>query len=53
MAKRKDVPIHSKKSDVKGRTKDKRHGTRGFTSWVTEPRVDPAASFRHAGKRKP
>jgi hypothetical protein len=51
MGKRLPAAIHSKKADHLGRTKDHRHGTRSWISWVSETREEGAYPFRHPGKR--
>ena len=40
--KRAPAAIHSKKADKKGRTKDRRHGTEHWTTWVEKTRKEPA-----------
>ena len=40
--KRTQVEIHSKKADKLGRTKDRRHGTEAWTTWVGKPRISKA-----------
>lgn len=39
--KRAPSAIHSKTPDKKGRTKDKRHGTENWTTWVEKARMAP------------
>jgi hypothetical protein len=39
--KRAPAAIHSKKPDHLGRTKDRRHGTKTWTTWIEEARMDP------------
>ena len=34
--------IHSKKSDRLGRTKDRRHGTGSWTTWLERARMTPS-----------
>lgn len=45
------APAKPKRADVLGRFKSQRHGTRHWTSWMTESRIAPAVTFHHAGRR--
>lgn len=40
--KRAPAAIHSKKADRLGRTKDRRHGTESWTTWLEKARMAPA-----------
>lgn len=46
MGKMRVAAVHSKREDRRGRTKDKRHGTRSFTTWLSEARVSAGGSKR-------
>ena len=39
MSRQRETPIHSKRPNRQGRTKDKRHGTRSWTTWLSQSRV--------------
>jgi hypothetical protein len=41
--KRAPAAIHSKKADRAGRTKDRRHGTESWTTWVEKDRIAPTS----------
>ena len=41
-AKRAPAAIHSKTSDRLGRTKDRRHGTKSWTTWQEKTRMSPS-----------
>jgi hypothetical protein len=49
--KRTPPAIHSKKADKKGRTKDRRHGTEQWTTWVEKARMEPAGRAVHSKRR--
>jgi hypothetical protein len=40
--KRAPAAIHSKTADKRGRTKDRRHGTKSWTTWIEEARMHSA-----------
>lgn len=50
--KRASAAIHSKKADKKGRTKDRRHGTAAWTTWLEKARMTPAGPFARVKSRK-
>jgi len=39
--KRAPAAVHSKKPDQWGRTKDRRHGTKTWTTWLEKARMTP------------
>ena len=47
--------IHSKRADSRGRSKNRRHGTRDFTSWVAEREIAWTRFYRkgHKGRSQP
>jgi hypothetical protein len=44
--KRAPAAIHSKKPDQLGRTKDRRHGTESWTTWLEKTRMAPSGHIR-------
>ena len=46
--KRAPAAIHSKKADHLGRTKDKRHGTEKWVTWIDMDRMRPAGRIGRA-----
>lgn len=49
--KRAPAAIHSKKPDHLGRTKDRRHGTASWTTWLEKARMAPTG--QHIRPRRP
>lgn len=52
--KRRPTPKRSKQAgdrrpDARGHWKDQRHGTRGYTSWVSEARLTSGIKIRKPG----
>jgi hypothetical protein len=48
-----EVPVHSKRPNRKGQTKDKNHGTRSWTTWISEKRMDSPHFFTRNGRSRP
>ncbi len=51
--KRRPAPVHSKRPNAKGRTKNRRHGTGHWVTWVDEARMGyPAFRAGQPPKRR-